>query len=400
MTSERDSINKDINILGFTRVARSIAAGMINIAFPYYILTTLHYGALVIGLIFVSATISTAILAFLTGISTDVWGKRQTLLIANALLPISAIMVYFSHSLWLIVPAAMVGGYSATGSLAGGGIGGVAQPIQSTILSDLTAAHKRTRYFSLFTFMSGIAAALGALFSRLFDVRDIFLIAATVSAFGIPGLFFLKVKEAAGKIGVLKTKSTIGKFTVTGVLNGFSQGLVVPFLIPFFVLVYHVPKDQMSTYAFVGGVMGAFALLSAPLLERAFGFVKSMILTRGLGMILFVIFPIVHFLPLAVLIYVIGPALRVAALPIQQSEMTQRVHENELGRALGINQVTRLAASSLATLLGGFFLDTAFFELPFFIYGGIMSGNLYLYTKFFGKNKTPIPESELPIEVK
>ncbi len=365
---------------------------MINVAFPYYILTTLHYSAFVIGLIFVSATVTTAVLAFFAGISTDVWGKRRTLVIANMLLPISAIMVYFSHSLWLIVPAAMVGGYSATGSLAGGGIGGVAQPIQSTILSDLTESEKRTRYFSFFTFMSGIAAALGALFSRLFDVRDIFLIAAVISAAGVPGLFFVSVKEAAGKIGVLKTKSTIGKFTVTGMLNGFSQGLVVPFLIPFFVLVYHVPKNQMSTYAFIGGVMGAFALLGAPLLEKRFGFVRSMIITRGLGMILFVIFPIVHFLLLAVVIYVIGPALRVAALPIQQSEMTRRVDGNELGRALGINQVTRLAASSLATLLGGFFLDTVFFEIPFFVYGGIMSGNLYLYTRFFGKKEVPVDD--------
>lgn len=372
---------------------------MINVAFPYYILRTLHYSAFVIGLVFVSATIATAVLAFLTGISTDVWGKRRTLVIANTLLPVSAIMVYFSHTLWLVVPAAMIGGYSATGSLAGGGIGGVAQPIQSTILSDLTDSRKRTRYFSFFTFMSGVAAALGALFSRLFDVRDIFLIAAVVSSAGIPGLFFIKVKGAAGKIGVLKTKSTIGKFTVTGMLNGFSQGLVVPFLIPFFVLVYHVPKNQMSTYAFAGGIMGAFALLSAPLLEKRFGFVKSMIVTRGLGLILFVVFPIVHFLLLAVVIYIIAPALRVAALPIQQSEMTRRVHEDELGRALGINQVTRLAASSLATLLGGFFLDTVLFELPFFIYGGIMSGNLYLYTKFFGKNAVS-DESDLSTEIK
>ncbi len=372
---------------------------MINVAFPYYILKTLHYGAFVIGLVFVSATVATAVFAFFTGISTDVWGKRSTLLVANALLPVSAIMVYFSHNLWLVIPAAMVGGYSATGSLAGGGIGGVAQPIQNTILSDLTDPQKRTRYFSFFTFMSGVAAALGALFSRLFEVRDIFLISAAISAAGIPGLFLLRVKESAGKIGVLKTKSTIGKFTITGMLNGFSQGLVVPFLIPFFVLVYHVPKNQMSTYAFIGGLIGACALLGAPLLEKAFGFVKSMILTRGLGMFLFVIFPIVHLLPLAVVIYVIAPALRVAALPIQQSELTRRVHENELGRALGINQVTRLASSSLATLLSGLLLDTALFELPFFIYGGIMTGNLYLYTRFFGEKETPA-EDETSIEAK
>ncbi len=357
---------------------------MINIAFPYYILTQLHYGAFVIGLIYVSATVATAALGYLSGVTTDVWGKRGTLIIASALLPVSAIMVYMSTSLWMIVPAAMVGGYSATGSLSGGGIGGAVQPIQSAVLAGLAPNEQRTKYFSFFTFLSGVTAALGALLSKAFDVREIFLASAIISAAGVPGLWYLKVADARGKIGGLKTKSTIGKFTLTGMLNGFSQGLVVPFLIPFFVLVYNVPKSQMSEYAFAGGVLGSFAILGAPLLEKSFGFVKSIVFTRGLGTILFVLFPIVRFLPLSVLIYIIGPALRVAALPIQQSELTKRVDEDEMGRALGINQVARLAASSTGTGLAGYLMDTALFEIPFFAYGAIMAANLYLYIRFFG----------------
>jgi MFS family permease len=376
-----------IMILAGSRIARSVAAGMINVAFPYYVLTRLHYGAFVIGLIYVAATVATAVLGYFSGIMTDVWGKRGTLIIASALLPVSALMVYFSGSLWLIVPAAMLGGFSATGSLAGGGIGGAVQPIQSAVLANLAPNEERTRYFSLFTFLSGVTAALGALLSKAFDVRDIFLAAAVISAVGVPGLWFLRVSEAKGKIGALKTKATIGKFTLTGMLNGFSQGLVVPFLIPFFVLVYHVPKAQMSEYAFASGVLGSFAILGAPLLERHFGFVKSIVLTRGLGTILFVVFPIIRYLPLSALIYIIGPALRVAALPIQQSELTKRVDEDEMGRALGINQVARLAASSTGTGLSGYLMDTALFEMPFFAYGVVMAANLYLYIRFFSTGK-------------
>lgn len=367
---------------------------MINVAFPYYILTTLRYGAFVIGLIYVSATIATAVLGFFSGITTDVWGKRGTLIIASALLPLSAILVYLSPSLWIIVPAAMLGGYSATGSLAGGGIGGAVQPIQSAVLANLAPNDKRTKYFSVFTFLSGVTAALGALLSKAFNVHDIFLASAVISALGVPGLWFLKVPEAKGKIGKLKTKSTIGKFTLTGMLNGFSQGLIVPFLIPFFVLVYHVPKNQMSEYAFASGALGSFAILGAPLLEKYFGFVKSIVFTRGLGTILFVLFPIIRFLPFSIFIYIIGPALRVAALPIQQSELTKRVDEEEMGRALGINQVARLAASSTGTGLSGYLMDTALFEIPFFAYGAIMLTNLYLYIRFFGEKKPGI-ESEI-----
>ncbi len=364
---------------------------MINIAFPYYILTTLHHGAFTIGLIYVSATVATAILGFLAGITTDVWGKRGTLIITSALLPLSAIMVYTSSNLWMIIPAAMLGGYSATGSLAGGGIGGAVQPIQSAVLANLTADETRTKYFSFFTFLSGVTGALGALLAKVFDVRDIFLAAAVISAVGMPGLWYLKVEEARGKIGKLRTRTTIGKFTLTGMLNGLSQGLIVPFLIPFFVLVYHLPKSQMSEYAFASGLLGSFAILGAPLLERYFGFVKSIVFTRGLGTVLFVVFPVIRLLPLSVFIYIIGPALRVAALPIQQSELTKRVDDDEMGRALGINQVARLAASSTGTGLSGYLMEGALFELPFFIYGIIMAANLYLYVRFFGvkSGKTP-----------
>jgi len=368
---------------------------MINIAFPYYVLTAFHYGALAIGLIYVAATVATAILSLLVGVTADVWGKPGTLISASLLLPVSAIMVYLSGNLWLIVTAAMLGGYSATGSLAGGGIGGVVQPIQSAVLAGLTTNEERTRCFSLFTFVSGMTAALGALFSKLFEVRDIFLIAAIISALGIPFLWRVHVADATGRLARLNTKNTIGKFTLTGALNGFSQGLVVPFLIPFFILVYHVPKSEMSVFAFASGVLGSFSMLAAPVLERKLGFLNSILVTRGIGLTLFVIFPIIRFLPVAVIIYILAPSLRVAALPIQQSELTKQVDGDVIGRALSVNQVARLAASSAGTGVSGHLLDTSLFELPFFIYGLIMAGNLLLYIKFFSARRIQRQETGL-----
>ncbi len=390
LQSDKDKRNGIIN-LAFLRTTRSIAAGMINVAFPYYILTTLHYSAFIMGVIYVSAAITTAVLGFLFGITTDVWGKRYTLLITGVLLPISTILVYLSPSLWLIIPGAMIGGYSATGSLAGGGIGGAMAPIQNVVLANLTSNDERTKYFSQFTFLSGVISAVGALLVKLIDVHEVFLVAGIISFLGIPGLFFIKVSEVKGKINQLKTKKTIGKFTLTGMLNGFSQGLTVPFLIPFFVLVYHLPKSELSVFAFISGVLGSFALLAAPVLEKYFGFVKSIVATRAAGTILFVLFPIIRVLPVSVIIYIISPSLRIAALPIQQSELTRRVEDDEMGRALGTNQVARLAASSTGTGLSGYFMDNSLFEMPFFIYGVVMAFNLYLYVKFFGEKSGKNP---------
>lgn len=378
------ALNRDISILAAARVARSIAAGMISVAFPYYILTTLHYGAFVIGMIYVAATIATAVLGLFFGILTDLWGRKSTLLIASALLPVSSILVYLSGNLWVIFPAAMLGGFSATGSLAGGGVGGVVAPIQNAVLTGLTPEATRTKYFSSLTFLSGSTAALGSLLTRLMAVHDIFLAATIISAFGAALLVVLHAPSARGKITRLNARATIGKFTLTGMLNGLSQGLVVPFLIPFFVLVYHLPKSEMSIFAFVGGVLGSVSILAAPFLEKRFGFVGSIVVTRGIGALLFVVFPILHMLPVSLIIYIIAPSLRVMALPIQQSELTKRVDNDEIGRALGINQVARLAASSSGTGVSGYLMDTSAFGVPFWAYGLIMAINLLLYLRFFG----------------
>lgn len=378
--------NPDIPSLALARITRSIAGGMINVAFPYYILTTLHYGTLEMGIIFLCARIATALLCFLSGLTADVWGKRNTLILASLLFPLGAVMVYFSTGLWELILSAMIGGFSASGSL-GGGAGGAVQPVQSVILADLTSRENRTKIFSLFSFMSGLAAAVGALLTKVLSVREVFLIASIVSTIGIPGLLTLHVANTKRKIVRLKTKATIGKFTLTGMLNGLSQGLVVPFLIPFFVLVYHIPMSQMSIYAFAGRLLGSGAILGAPMLERKFGFVRSIVITRGLGLFLFTLLPVVRFLPVSIAIYILAPSLRVAAAPIQRSELTKRVHKDEIGRALGINQVARLAASSTGTGLSGYLMQSALYEIPFFAYGVLMLGNLYLYVRFFGSKK-------------
>ena len=385
-TAERDR-KRSVVYVAIARITRSVAAGMINIAFPYYIIVNLHYGASVIGLIYVAATIATAALSFLVGVTTDTVGKRSTLLVTSALLPVSALMVYGAHNLWLVVPAAMIGGYSATGSLAGGGVGGAVQPVQNAVLADLIPRERRTGYFSFFSFLAGAAGAGGALLVGFFSIRDLFLAAALIAALGIPLLAMVRVTERNGEFRTLKTRRTIGEFSVTGILNGFAQGLVIPFLVPFFLIVYHLPKAEMAVYAFWSGIIGAFALLSAPLFERLFGFVKSMLVTRGIGTALMVLFPIVRFLPFSIFVYLIAPAFRIAAVPIQQAELTRRVDDDEMGRALGTNQVARLVASSAGTGISGYLIDGALFEVPFFAYGIIMVANLYLYVRFFGRKK-------------
>lgn len=370
-------------LLAVFRASRSISAGMITLAFPYLVLTTLHRSPLTLGLLYTVAAVATAGFGLLFGFLADIWGQKKTLVVVALMFPASSLLVFMSAKLWVLFLATAIGGYSATGSLMGGGVGGAAQPIQMVVLTTLTSLEERTFYFSIFTFMSGAFAAVGALMASLFTVRDIFLASTIISFAGLAFMAFIHLEESRGDPRRLTSKRVIGKFTLTGALNGFSQGLITPFLIPFFVLVYGVPKSQMSVYGFISGTLGAFAILAAPRLELHFGFVKSIAFTRGLGAILLVLLPVSHYLALALAIYFLTPALRVAALPVQQNAMVVMVDQNEVGRALGINQVARLAASSGAISLTGYLFDISDIALPFYVYAAVMAVNIYLYFHFF-----------------
>ncbi|MGC9000695.1 MAG: MFS transporter [Caldisericum sp.] len=384
-----DKNKKYIMLMVIFRLFRSLSAGMIAIAFPYRILVDLKYSTSTLGLIYTAATIATAIFGLLFGFLADIYSKKITLLMAAVLLPLSAILIFSSNNLFLLFVAAMLGGISATGSTSGGGVGGAAAPIQNAIITDLTRPQERTFYFSLLMFLGSIIAALGSLAAKFLSNKDIFLLAALLSLCSALVIAPIKLTRTANHENkfALKSALTIGKFTLTGMLNGLSQGLVAPFLIPFFVITFNISESVMANYAFISGIIASFALLAAPYLKRRFGFLRSIIITRGLGTTLAVIMPIFRILPVSLFIYFSMPALRVMALPVQQSAMTDMVDSEEVGRALGVNQVTRLVSSSLGTLFSGYMFDISEIGLPFYTYGAVMGINIFLYYKFFKDSK-------------
>ena len=95
------------------RLTRSFAAGLIVLILPYYVLQDLRYGPFVLGLIYTAATIGTAGFALLFGFLTDLWGRKGTLFLAGALLPIGSLLAFSSSTLGFLFAGAILGGFSA-----------------------------------------------------------------------------------------------------------------------------------------------------------------------------------------------------------------------------------------------------------------------------------------------
>ena len=366
------------------------------VGFPYLVLRYRHYGSFKLGLLYTSAALASAAAGLLFSFLADHWGRARTLLWVGLLLPISAAIVTISTQLPALFLACILGSYSATGSLTAGGAGGEVQPIQSAVIADLTLPANRTAYYSIFTFLAGIFGAVGSLLAKFSGVRGVFLAATIISGIGVLFLIPLRTRKIEGNLWRLRSKIVIGKFTVVSALNGFAQGMIAPFLIPFFVLVYHIPRSRMSIYAFAGGILASVAVLGAPRLDRHLGFVKSIAFTRGIASVLLIVLPYSGILFIALAIYIVYPALRVIALPAQRTALTDMVSPDELGRALGINQVARLGASSGGIALTGYMFEISDIAAPFYLHAAVMAVNICLYFRFFKSDREgPVVDGDI-----
>jgi hypothetical protein len=241
--------------------------------------------------------------------------------------------------------------------------------------------------------LSGLFGAGGILLAKVLGGRDAFLAAAVISAAGVPFILPMRLPhQNRNHRPAMKSWKTIGKFSITGAVNGFSQGLVMPFLIPFFVIVYHLSRPRMATYGFIAELLSSAALLIAPFIERKIGFVKGVAFTRAAGAALLLLLPLTRNLPLALGIYLLTPALRVVAVPAQQTALTAMVRENETGRALGMSQVARLGASTGAIAFTGYAFAAEDIAAPFYAYAVVITFSLMLYFRFFGARPELRPE--------
>ncbi len=377
---------KNLFYISVFRILRGIAGGIITIAFPYIILKDFHKSVGYLGLIYALATISTAIISVLGGIIADVWHRKNAVIIISSLLPLSAFLLYLKPAYSIALLSAILGGYSATGSLMSGGVGGAIMPAVNALATDIIPKEKRVFAYSVFTFLTGVSGAFGAYLMKFIqNNREAFLIAFWISLIGILFIIPIDSYHKKGRIDTLNSKKTIGQFSVVGFLNGFSQGLITPFLIPFFIIVYHIKKSDMASWAFLAGILASVSPLLANILYKHLGNLKSIILTRAIGATIIFFMPLIKNLYVDLVLYTLYPSFRVLALPIQQSMMSEMVDISEMARAFSLNQISRLGAASIATMLTSFLWEFSFIGLPFFIYTSIMAVNITLYKKFFGK---------------
>ncbi|WP_232085617.1 MFS transporter [Conexivisphaera calida] len=379
-------MRRPLMVLAGMRVTRSLAAGVIYIIYPYIALKDLGLPAKELGIIYAAAALATALLSILVGYAADLMGRRASLYMASSLMVVSSLLLLLRIDIYTAVAAAILGGISATGTMGAGGVGGAVAPVQTAILADLTSREERTRYITWLNFGSTLASTAGLFVGGIMDYEAGLATATVLGLAALLSVALLDTPEVRARTARMGREGSrvAAKFSATGILNGLSSGLVSPFLVPIFILLYDIPRSTMGIYSSLSSIIAVFVMLSAPAMERKLGFVRSIAITRGATVVLLALFPFIRILYVSLAIYLAYPALRVAALPVQTSGMVSMVPPEERGRTTGFNQGFRLAFASVGTLVASPFIDPGLLWVPFIAYSAIMSANVALYRRFFG----------------
>ncbi|AEB95108.1 MFS transporter [Metallosphaera cuprina] len=379
-------MDRDVYLLLTSRIMRSVSAGVLAVVVGLYYVNELHLTLFEVGVLFGVGAFLTPLLTLILGFYSDKYGRKRILLITLSFLPISVLILLLTSNFFLLLLSSALGGFGIAGGLVGGGVGATVAPMQTALLTEKIPPEERTKVFSIFTTISSYAGAGGALLSHLPSYRTIFIMALIIS--GISTLSVIPLRESfKPRVKKVPTssgdKDVIKKFTITGVLNGVSQGLIVPFIPIIFSKTYGLSQSTIGDIVSIGGVVSATLMLSTPSLTKRLGFVRLIILTRSISAVLVLLFPFLSLWYLASIDYIVFTPLRVLSLPAQQALMMNLIGEGRRATVSGANQAGRLIPSAFSTSLSGYLMRAVSIAMPFEIAFLATLINSFLYYSFF-----------------
>ncbi len=388
---------KNIALLFASRSLRSFTAGFVAIAISLYFYDVLKLSLVLIGALFTVGAIATPLISLLVGIFGDMYGRKLVLIIDLLTLPAALLIVLFSKNIYALAVASAIGGFGVAGGLVGGGVGASVGPVVTTMLAENTTEENRTFVFSINNVLSTFSGAAGALLVSFIKFIPLFWIGVFLSL--LSALIVIPVNEKyKTRKKIQRNESTsiserdkrfIKAFAITGMLNGFSMGLVTPYYPIIFHAFFHLTTSQVGYLMSAGGILTGVANLFTPSLTNKMGFLKLITRTRIASATMMLLIPFSPSALVAGILYLIMTPLRAISLPAQTSLMMTLISETRRATSSGLNQAARLLASAAATYLGGALMAFGPFSLPF----GIAAGFTYINTGVYYYYFSGVPEA-------
>ncbi|HEX9786537.1 MAG TPA: MFS transporter, partial [Candidatus Binatia bacterium] len=326
---------RDAIILMTSRGVRAFAFSYLGVIFTIY-LSQLGYSTVTIGVVVTTAYASAAVLTAVWGYLSDRYGRKNILILLAALTIVSNLIYIFSSHLIFIIAAVIIANVGAGGSGAGGQGGGPMSPVEQALLAEKCTPQNRNTVFSANAFVGSMMGAMGALLSglpqHLQEARGWEAIASYKPLFLLTILFSIVLIYAYSRIEehhvpkkrektplVNKTNSFVVKMSLLGMIDNLGGGLISPLLAYWFFLRYGVELKSLGFMFFLSYFLAAMSFLTAPLIARRIGVVRTMAFSHGLASAIWLILPLAPTFTIAAAMTIIRSYLAYMDNPLRSS---------------------------------------------------------------------------------
>jgi MFS family permease len=403
-------LHRDAKLLMASRGIRAFAFSYLNVVFAIY-LDRLGYSTVTIGIIFTVAYLSGALLTALWGYLSDRIGRRKILMLLAALTVVSNGIYLFFTSLFFILAAVIIASVGAGGSAGGGQGGGPFNPVEEALLAEKSRPENRNQIFAWSACVGSFAGSLGALASGLpqwlQENRGWSAVASYKPLFALTILFSIVLFFVYGAIGEehqpQKTEKKISrstgafvtKMSMLAVVDNFGAGMAGSLVPYWFFLRFGLPLKSLGVIFFASYFLAALSFLTAPVIARRMGIVRTMAFSHGLASLIYLALPLAPTLSLAAALLVFRSFFAYMDNPLRASFTMAMVRSSERGSAAGVTSLARIVPFGISPTISTYLMQTVSLTLPLFIGGALQLINDVAFYLIFRGVRPPeeMPES-------
>ena len=382
-------LERDALILMTSRGVRAFAFSYLGVIFTIY-LSQLGYSTMTIGVIVTTAYASSAVLTALWGYLSDRYGRKNILVLLAVLTIVSnLIYIFFSHLIF-IVAAVVIANVGAGGSGAGGQGGGPMSPVEQALLAEKCTPENRNRVFGVNAFVGSIMGSLGALlsglpehlqehwgwapiasFKPLFALTILFSIALIFAYSSIDEHHVHVARKREKRSQAKRVDGFVIKMSLLGMIDNLGGGLIGPLMAYWFFLRYGVDLKSLGLMFFLSYFLAALSFLTAPIIARKIGVVRTMAFSHGLASVIYLALPLAPTFTIAAALIVLRSFLAYMDTPLRSSFVMGIVRPENRGSAAGITSLSRHVPVAISPTLSAYLMHSLTLNVPIFL-GGIL----------------------------
>jgi MFS family permease len=286
-------------------------------------------------------------------------------------------------------------------------------PVEQALLAEKCTPQNRNTVFSANAFVGSMMGAIGALLSGLPQhLQETWgwqpipsykpLFALTI-LFSIVLIFaYAQIEEhhrpRKGEKKPLATRANkfVVKMSLLGMIDNLGGGLISPLISYWFFLRYGVELKSLGFMFFLSYFLAAMSFLTAPLIARRIGVVRTMAFSHGLASAIWLILPLAPTFAIAAAMTIARSYLAYMDNPLRSSFIMGVVRPEDRGAAAGFTTLSRHVPVAISPTLSAYLMQAFTLNIPVFLGGFLQLTHDCIFYFLFRNVKPPEEQAAKP----